>query len=280
MSESGVLYIVATPIGNLSDVSQRAISVLADVDVIAAEDTRHSGKLMQHLNIDTKLVALHEHNETQKAKWFVEQLQSGKHVALISDAGTPLISDPGYHIVRIAREAGIKVSPIPGACAVIAALSAAGLATDKFQFCGFLPVKAVAKTKELESLKQRHCTSIYYEAPRRVVGTLESMVEVLQHDRQIVLAKELTKSFETFVSGNSETVLSWLYEEPARTKGEFVLLIEPAKDDDEALPEESINLLTLLMAELPLKKAAAIAAQHTGVKKNDLYKVGLELAGK
>ncbi|MBE1299848.1 MAG: 16S rRNA (cytidine(1402)-2'-O)-methyltransferase [Alteromonadaceae bacterium] len=280
MSESGVLYIVATPIGNLSDVSQRAISVLADVDVIAAEDTRHSGKLMQHLNIDTKLVALHEHNETQKAKWFVEQLQSGKHVALISDAGTPLISDPGYHIVRIAREAGIKVSPIPGACAVIAALSAAGLATDKFQFCGFLPVKAVAKTKELESLKQRHCTSIYYEAPRRVVDTLTSMVEVLQHDRQIVLAKELTKNFETFVSGNSETVLSWLNEEPARTKGEFVLLIEPAKNDDDALPAESIHLLTLLMTELPLKKAAAIAAQHTGVKKNDLYKVGLELAGK
>lgn len=280
MSESGVLYIVATPIGNLSDVSQRAISVLADVDVIAAEDTRHSGKLMQHLNIDTKLVALHEHNETQKAKWLVEQLQSGKHVALISDAGTPLISDPGYHIVRTAREAGIKVSPIPGACAVIAALSAAGLATDKFQFCGFLPVKAVAKTKELESLKQRRCTSIYYEAPRRVVGTLESMVEVLQHDRQIVLAKELTKSFETFVIGNSETVLSWLNEEPARTKGEFVLLIEPAKDNDQALPEESTNLLMLLMTELPLKKAAAIAAQHTGVKKNDLYKVGLELSGK
>lgn len=280
MSDSGVLYIVATPIGNLSDVSQRAISVLADVDIIAAEDTRHSGKLMQHLNIATRLVALHEHNESQKAKWLIDQLQAGKSIALISDAGTPLISDPGYHIVRTARESGIKVSPIPGACAVVAALSAAGLATDKFQFCGFLPVKAVAKTKELEALKHRRCTSVYYEAPRRVIDTLELMVDVLQHDRQIVLAKELTKNFETFVSGNSESVLDWLNEEPARTKGEFVLLIEPAKEDDDALPVESLNLLKLLMAELPLKKAAAIAAEYTGTKKNELYKVGLQLADK
>lgn len=276
-TETGILYIVATPIGNLSDITQRALNVLQDVDLIAAEDTRHSARLLQHYNISSKTVAIHEHNEEQKSAWVLQQLQSGKSIALISDAGTPLISDPGYQLVNVCRQAGVSVVPIPGACAVIAALCASGLATDAFQFIGFLPVKAQAKQNVLKSLETARQTSIMYEAPRRVKDTLLDMQTLFAEDRKIVLAKELTKSFERFVSGTVAEVLDWLTREPQREKGEFVILVSPAEKRSDATPPEALALLEELLPLLPAKKAAAVVAKHYDLKKNDLYKVSLEL---
>lgn len=277
MSTPGKLYIVATPIGNLGDISQRAIEVLNQVGLIAAEDTRHSSRLLQHYSISTRAFALHEHNETQKSAWMVEQLSSGIDIALISDAGTPLISDPGYQLVNVCRKAGLDVVPIPGACAVITALCAAGLPTDAFQFIGFLPVKSQAKVNVLSSVAQSSITSIMYEAPRRIRGTLNDMASLFSDTRKVVLAKELTKSFETFVSGTVKEVLAWLDEESAREKGEFVLLVSPDDKSDLETPTEALSLLKELLALLPAKQASAVVAKHYQLKKNDLYKITLEL---
>lgn len=277
MAETGILYIVPTPIGNLADMTLRAIDVLKQVDLIAAEDTRHSQKLLQHYNISTRLVSLHDHNEHKRAKQLIEKLAEKQNIALISDAGTPLISDPGYSLVNQCREQGFKVVPLPGACAAITALSASGLATDQFTFYGFLPVKQQAKQHVLGKIEQQVATSVFYESPRRIVDTLENIVAVLGASRQVVLAKELSKTFETFYSDTAQNVLAWLNADTNHQRGEFVLMIKGVKMDEQAMPEEAVALLKVLAEHLPLKKAAAATAQHYGLKKNALYQLGLDL---
>ena len=277
MTESGTLFIVATPIGNLEDITLRAVRILAEVDLIAAEDTRHSQRLLQHYDISTRLTSLHDHNESQRAIQLIEKLKLGENIALISDAGTPLISDPGYGLVSRCREAGVNVVPLPGPCAAITALCAAGLATDRFKFEGFLPVKAVAKQQALQRLLTETSTSVFYESPRRVADTVRQVVAQLGEDRQMVVAKELTKTFETFYSGRAEACLTWLEADANHQRGEFVLMIAGEKHDQSEVSVDALNLLKLLMKELPLKKAAAVTAQQYDLKKNHLYQLGLEL---
>jgi 16S rRNA (cytidine1402-2'-O)-methyltransferase len=280
VSEIATLYIVPTPIGNLEDITFRAIAVLSSVDIIAAEDTRHSQKLLQHYSIQTRLISLHDHNEGKRTKQIIEHLQSGKSIALISDAGTPLISDPGYTLVNECRKASLNVVALPGACAAITALSAAGLATDRFRFEGFLPVKMMAKQQALQKLLRDTCTCIFYESPRRISTTVSSVVEVLGKDRKVVVAKEITKTFETYFSGTAEQALEWLNADSNHQRGEFVLLISGYEEVIEELPQEAISLLQILMQEMPLKKAAAITAKHYELKKNALYQLGLSFNDK
>ncbi|WP_314721318.1 16S rRNA (cytidine(1402)-2'-O)-methyltransferase [Haemophilus pittmaniae] len=275
---SGILYIVATPIGNLSDITQRALQTFAEVDLIAAEDTRHSGLLLSHYGIKKPFFALHDHNEQEKAQVLVEKLKNGTHIALISDAGTPLISDPGFHLVRQCREAGIKVVPLPGACAAITALCASGIASDRFCFEGFLPAKSKARKDKLESLIEEERTLIFYESTHRILETLADMQEVLGEDRYVVLAREITKTWETIVGDRLSALRQWLSEDANRTKGEMVVIVEgKAKLDKEAeFSVQAIKALCLISQELPLKKAAAIVAELYGYKKNALYQFGLD----
>ncbi|MFS1703848.1 16S rRNA (cytidine(1402)-2'-O)-methyltransferase [Alteromonas sp. AMM-1] len=274
---SAPLYIVPTPIGNLQDITQRAIDVLSSVAWIAAEDTRHSAKLLQHFSIQAKTLSLHDHNEDSRSQMLCQKLLNGETVALISDAGTPLISDPGYKLVSRCREQGIDVIALPGPCAAITALSASGLATDKFIFEGFLPAKTVARQTALEALTSRSHTTVFYEAPRRVLDTLKDVQAVLGDARHIVLAKELTKTFERYISGNAQTVIDWLEADAVHQKGEFVLMIDGVQIDQNAISAEAMSLLKRLKADLPLKKAAAIVADHYQLKKNALYQAGLDL---
>ena len=277
--EAGVLYVVATPIGNLADISQRALAVLAGVDFIAAEDTRHSGRLLQHYQITSKTLALHDHNERDRAPDVVARLMQGKSVALISDAGTPLISDPGFHLVRLARESGIKVMPVPGASAMIAALSAAGLPSDRFVFEGFLPSKSTARKKRLEAMGMETRTLIFYEAPHRLLDTLADMVAVLGADRHVVLARELTKTFETIKGDAVAALLEWASDDPDQQKGEVVLLVAGVSVAEDDVPDgEAQRILKILLDELPLSQASALAAKITGGKKKPLYQLGLSLA--
>lgn len=277
MSNSGILYIVPTPIGNLEDITLRALKVLADVDVIAAEDTRHSQKLLQHYAINTRLISLHDHNESQRANQIINKLTLGESVALISDAGTPLISDPGYTLVSQCRQADLKVVALPGACAAITALSGAGLATDRFIFEGFLPVKHQAKTQALEKVLTETATCVFYESPRRIEDTLSASVNVLGESRPVVLAKELSKAFETFFSGTAKEALDWLQADDNHQRGEFVFMVGGCGAKNEEVPDDAIRLLKSLMADMPLKKAAAITAKHYDLKKNALYQLGLGL---
>lgn len=274
---SAPLYIVPTPIGNLQDITQRAIDVLSSVAWIAAEDTRHSAKLLQHFRIQAKTLSLHDHNEDSRSQMLCQKLLNGETVALISDAGTPLISDPGYKLVSRCREQGIDVIALPGPCAAITALSASGLATDKFIFEGFLPAKTVARQTALEALTSRSHTTVFYEAPRRVLDTLKDVQAVLGDARHIVLAKELTKTFERYISGNAQTVIDWLEADAVHQKGEFVLMIDGVQIDQNDIPADAMSLLKRLKADLPLKKAAAIVADHYQLKKNALYQAGLDL---
>ncbi|WP_413473075.1 16S rRNA (cytidine(1402)-2'-O)-methyltransferase [Shewanella baltica] len=277
MDQSVALYIVPTPIGNLGDMSSRAIEVLNQVSLIACEDTRHSGKLLSHFGITTKTTALHDHNERARAQWIVDQLAAGLSIALISDAGTPLISDPGYHLVSHVRQSGFNVIPLPGPCAAITALSASGLPSDRFTFEGFLPSKEKARADKLLALKEDPRTLIFYESPHRIEHSLTTMVEVLGGDRHVVMAREVTKTFETFLSGPVSEVHAKVSTDLNQQKGEIVLMVHGYHlSDDEAIPTVAINTLKLLCEELPLKKAAAIAAQIHGLKKNALYKYGLE----
>ena len=272
---ASTLYVVATPIGNLSDISARAAQVLQTVDLIAAEDTRHSSGLIRHLNVDTPMIACHDHNEAAACKSVLERLAAGQCVALISDAGTPLISDPGYKIVRSAREQGFRVAPIPGACAVVSALSAAGLPTDRFAFEGFLPAKAQAREKRLQQLVNSSCTLVFYEAPHRIVATLQAMTEVFGAQRQAVLARELTKRYETIIDGSLAELTSQVDADRNQQRGEMVILVSgSAVLDDERSNEEqeADRVLRILLAELPAKQASALAVQLTGLKKNYLYK--------
>ncbi|WP_334325744.1 16S rRNA (cytidine(1402)-2'-O)-methyltransferase [Gilliamella apicola] len=271
------LYIVATPIGNLDDITLRAIDTLKRVDLIAAEDTRHSGLLLQHLGIKARLYSLHDHNEQEKAQVLIEKLQAGLSIALISDAGTPLINDPGYHLVKACRENGIKVVPIPGACAAIAALSVAGLPSDKFIYEGFLPAKSKARQDSLASLITEPRTMIFYESTHRLLETLKDMQTIFGADKQIVLAKELTKTWETIVSLPVNELIDWLNQDASRQKGEFVLIVAGYTENNKDIDPKAINTLKLLQKELPLKKAAAITAEIYGLKKNQLYQIGLNL---
>ncbi|MFP1838348.1 16S rRNA (cytidine(1402)-2'-O)-methyltransferase [Lonsdalea quercina] len=276
---ASTLYIVPTPIGNLGDITQRALDVLKSVDLIAAEDTRHTGLLLQHFAINARLFALHDHNEQQKAEQLLSRLQSGMSVALVSDAGTPLINDPGYHVVRLCREAGVRVVPLPGACAAIAALSAAGLASDRFCYEGFLPAKTKARKDTLQAMLEEPRTLIYYESTHRLLDSLRDMDAVLGPQRYVVLARELTKTWESIYGAPVAELLAWVEEDDNRRKGEMVLIVEGYHRDDSALPAEALRTLALLQAELPLKKAAALAAEIHGVKKNALYRHALEQDG-
>ncbi|BCY01190.1 16S rRNA (cytidine(1402)-2'-O)-methyltransferase [Stutzerimonas stutzeri] len=274
----GTLYVVATPIGNLEDISARALRVLREVALIAAEDTRHSSRLLAHFGIQTPLAACHEHNERNEGGRFIERLQAGDDVALISDAGTPLISDPGYHLVRQARAAGVVVVPVPGACALIAALSTAGLPSDRFIFEGFLPAKAAARRTRLEALKEEPRTLIFYEAPHRILESLGDFEDVFGGERMAVLGRELTKTFETLKGLPLGALRAWVEADSNQQRGECVLLVEgwEAPQGESAVSAEALRVLDLLLAEMPLKRAAAVAADITGVRKNLLYQAALE----
>ncbi|MEH0832871.1 16S rRNA (cytidine(1402)-2'-O)-methyltransferase [Pectobacterium cacticida] len=276
---ASTLYIVPTPIGNLGDITQRALAVLASVDLIAAEDTRHTGLLLQHFAINARLFALHDHNEQQKADVLLAKLQAGQSIALVSDAGTPLINDPGYHLVRRCREAGVRVVPLPGACAAIAALSASGLASDRFCYEGFLPAKTKGRKDKLHELAEEPRTLIFYESTHRLLDSLQDICEVLGAERYVVLAREITKTWESIHGAPVGELLAWVKEDENRRKGEMVLIVEGYQVDDSALPVDALRTLALLRAELPLKKAAALAAEIHGVKKNALYRYTLEQEG-
>lgn len=277
-SPLGSLYVVATPIGNLDDISARALTILRSVALIAAEDTRHSARLMQHFGIGTPLAACHEHNERDQGGRFLARLLAGDDVALISDAGTPLISDPGYHLVRQARAAGVAVVPVPGACALIAALSAAGLPSDRFIFEGFLPAKAAGRRARLEQVREESRTLIFYEAPHRILECLQDMQSVFGDQRLALLARELTKTFETLKGLPLAELADWVAADSNQQRGECVVLVAgwQAPEGDEAVSAEAMRVLNLLLAEMPLKRAAALAAEITGVRKNLLYQVALE----
>lgn len=274
---SGTLYIVATPIGNLQDITQRALTVFEEVDLIAAEDTRHSGLLLSHYGIKKPFFALHDHNEQQKADVLVEKLQQGLNIALISDAGTPLISDPGFHLVRKCRQADIKVVPLPGACAAVTALCASGIASDRFCFEGFLPAKSKARQDKLKNLEKEDRTLIFYESTHRILDSLADIEAVFGKERYVVLAREITKTWESIQGDEVATLRQWLAEDPNRTKGEMVLIVEGAQiAEQQEISPQAVKALKLIAAELPLKKAAAIVAELYGYKKNALYQFGLE----
>ena len=272
---AGILYIVATPIGNREDMSRRALITLQSVDFILAEDTRHSMPLLTALGVNKPLVSLHAHNEASKSEHIIDKLLQGQSCALISDAGTPLISDPGFPLVRLARDQHISVVPIPGACALIAALSAAGVACDTFTFSGFLPAKQSARQHKLESLRGIEHTLVFYESTHRLLASIDDIAHVFGGSCELVLAKELTKTFERFVSGSCGDVKRWLLSDSQHIKGEFVLIIPPRIIASETSADE--HLLAVLLSELPLKQAVKIACLLTDTHKNELYKIALTL---
>ena len=272
------LYIVATPIGNLNDITLRAIEVLKQVDVIAAEDTRHSKKLLDHYGVDTRLMSVHDHNEEAKIESIKALLSDGQSVALISDAGTPLISDPGFRLVRQLRADGFQVVAIPGPCAAIAALSVAGLPTDRFLFEGFLPAKQQARRAQLELLANESATLVFYESPKRIEACLQDVVAVLGADRWVSVAKEITKAFETVKTAPASEVLAWLQEADAHRRGEFVLLLAGRPAEAAAVIDANVmRAVELARDQMPLKKACALVSEITGVAKNALYSAALEL---
>ena len=271
----GALYIVATPIGNLADMTARAIEVLRAASIIATEDTRHSAVLLRHFGISTHCLAYHEHNERQQTEKLIERLRQGAAVALISDAGTPLLSDPGYHLVRAAHAAGIRVIPVPGASAALAALSVSGLPTDRFVFEGFLPAKSTARRERLQALRLEARTLVFYEAPHRLLATLEDMVETLGAHREAVLARELTKVYETVRKDSLERLWRWVEGDPDQQKGECVIVVQgddsSADTVDSKAELEAQRILRVLLEELPLKQAVGLAVKITGEKRNRLY---------
>ncbi|SDS70575.1 16S rRNA (cytidine1402-2'-O)-methyltransferase [Halopseudomonas litoralis] len=278
VATTGTLYVVATPIGNLQDLTPRALEVLNSVNLIAAEDTRHSGRLLQHFGVQTPTTACHDHNERGKSLRLVERMLAGEDLALISDAGTPLISDPGFHLVRMAREAGVRVCPVPGACALIAGLSAAGLPSDRFAFEGFLPAKTHGRRQRIQELVAEQRTWMIYEAPHRLLECLEDLLDLLGSERQVVLARELTKTFETIKGAPLVELVQWVRADADQQRGECVLIIEGAAQsvDSDALDPAAERVLDILLTELPVKQAAALAAQITGLKKNRLYQLALQ----
>lgn len=273
----GILYIVPTPIGNLQDITERALQTFQQVDLIVAEDTRHSGLLLAHYGIKKPFFALYDHNEQQKAHILVEKLQQGVNIALVSDAGTPLISDPGFHLVRACRQAGIQVVPLAGACAAITALSASGIASNRFSFEGFLPAKSKGRQDKLKALATEERTMIFYESTHRILATLADMQQIFGGERYVVLARELTKTWESIHGDMLSQLIAWLNADSNRTKGEIVVIVEgKERATEEDFPPQAQKALTLLTKELPLKKASAVVAEVFGLKKNQLYQWGLE----
>lgn len=273
---TGTLYVVATPIGNLLDMTFRAVEVLKKVDRIVAEDTRHSGPLLKHYSIQKPTLSMHEFNERDRLNLVLEYLQQGENIALISDAGTPLISDPGFRLVREVKEQGISVIPIPGVCAAIAALSAAGLPTDRFTFEGFLPAKSEARLHSLQRLLHEGRTMIFYEAPHRLLPTLESMQQVFGEHRKATVARELTKIHESIITSSLHELIHKYASRADQQRGEIVLLVEGVDEKEmtskEVMPE---TVLDILLTALPLKQAAALTSQITGERKNHLYQLAL-----
>lgn len=267
----GTLHVVATPIGNLGDLSPRAQETLRSVSAICAEDTRRSGQLLAHFGINTPLVALHEHNEDALAQRIVGRLLAGESLALVSDAGTPLVSDPGYRLVRAARAAGIRVSPVPGACAAIAALSVAGLASDRFVFEGFLPAKSSGRREQLQQLAGETRTLVFYESSHRIVESLGDLCDVFGGERPAVLAREITKLFETVLDGSLMELQQRVEADADQRKGEFVLVVSGAGDDADARVVEGRRVYALLNAHLPPSAAAKLAAEITGAPRKALY---------
>jgi len=277
-NQTGILHIVSTPIGNLGDMSQRAQQVLKSVAVIAAEDTRHSQKLLRHFAITTPCIAYHEHNERAMTEKLLARLQGGEDIALISDAGTPLLSDPGYHLVRAAHQHHIRVVPVPGASALLAALAASGLPTDHFVFEGFLPNKQAARQKQLTYIKYEPRTLVFYEAPHRILDSLMDMAAIFGPEREAVMARELTKTYETIRMDTLAGLIDWVGGDPQQQRGEIVLVVAGAAERaaDEAT-EEVERVLRVLLQHLPVKQAAAIGAELTGEKKNKLYDYALKI---
>lgn len=274
---SGTLYIVATPIGNLEDLTPRARKTLGEVDLIAAEDTRHTGRLLMSIGVKARLMALHDHNEAEVLSTAVAALESGQSVALVSDAGTPLVSDPGYRLVRAAHERGIPISPIPGPSALTAALSAAGLPIDRFGFEGFLPAKRAARRKVLASLRDRTHTTVFYESVHRVAESLKDMCEILGDDRPAFIGRELTKLHEQCVQGSLAQLRESVDDGTIVSKGEFVLVVTGSEDASPASSLDADRLLIELGDLLPAKEAARVSASVTGLKKNALYQRLLDL---
>jgi len=280
---SGELFIVATPIGNYDDMSERAVEILQRVDLIAVEDSRHSGRLLKHFGVSTRTQAMHDHNEKSLAPKLIEQLLEGLNIAIISDAGTPLISDPGYKLVQLAQQAKIRVIPIPGPSALVTALSACGLATDRFCFEGFLAPKKGARRTQLESYLNESRTMIFYEAPHRILACLTDMVEVFGSSHTVVIARELTKTFETIRHDSLGNLVSWVAADTNQQKGEIVLIVDGFKNksnaagDEPQLNGESERILKLLLAELSVKQAVKLAVDICGEKKKVLYQRALQL---
>lgn len=275
---TGTLYIVATPIGNLSDLTPRALDTLKSVNMIAAEDTRHAKKLLQHVGVQTPLVAYHDHNEQVATGKLIAQLQNGENVALISDAGTPLISDPGFRLTQAAHQENLSVVPIVGACAAIAALSVAGLPSDRFSFEGFLPNKSSQRQIALKALVNHTQTLIFYESPHRIAASLADMANVFGAARLACLCRELTKTFETVKQAPLAELADFVSQDSNQQKGEIVLVVSGAeKKDAQEVDDTTLKLLERLLADLPVKKAAALTSELTGVKKNTLYDVALQL---
>jgi 16S rRNA (cytidine1402-2'-O)-methyltransferase len=272
----GTLYLVATPIGNLADITQRAVAVLGQVDIIAAEDTRHSQRLLSHLGIRSALLAYHEHNEDRMTPKLLDELAAGKSIALISDAGTPLISDPGYRLVSQAHDRALRVVPVPGVCAAITALSAAGLATDCFTFEGFPPAKQGARLHFLEHLSSQQRTMIFYVSCHRIIETLKDMRTVFGGSRRVAFARELTKTFETIKRAELSQLIDWVETDENQRKGEIVLIVE-GKPDDDGDTGQVDHYLTILLGELPVKQSVSLVVKMTGENKNDIYKRALEL---
>lgn len=269
---------VATPIGNLQDITLRALDILKSVDTVAAEDTRHTSGLLAHFAIKKKLIAVHEHNEHKAAEQLLKRLKAGESIALVTDAGTPGISDPGAIVVDIVTDAGIKVVPIPGASAVITALSAAGIKAPGFAFAGFLPAGGSQRRKTLESLKSQTTTLVFYEAPHRVIDCVVDMAAILGAERRVTIARELTKTFETFHRCLLGEAATFLQGDPNQQRGEFVILVEAASVKEiEPMSEEAMRVLKILLAEIPLKQAVKLATEITGAKKNALYEFALRL---
>ncbi|MDX8274632.1 16S rRNA (cytidine(1402)-2'-O)-methyltransferase [Acinetobacter pittii] len=274
---SAQLFVVATPIGHLDDMTFRAIDILKSVSIVAAEDTRQSAQLFKHYNISTQLTACHDHNESNKIEQLVQKLLAGDNVALISDAGTPLISDPGFKLVRAAQEHGIRVVPVPGACAAIAALSAVGLPSDRFSFEGFLPSKASQRISQLEKLKNETQTLIFYEAPHRILECVKNMAEVFGENRPVGFAREITKTFETIKKMTLKDLVSFIENDHNQEKGEIVLVVGGAPEKADLEQEKLDELLKRLLQDLSVKAASQLAADLTGVKKKVAYQRALEL---